>query len=190
MALPILLGAFGADYFDGRNLIPVFVPLIVVLAAGFAVRRAGWVGLALAGAFCLCSLIFTIEIDRLPRLQRENLRNAAKEVGTLHPGLAVVTIRFSGNEPLRYYLGARYPQGSLPPLREIDLVGSRQAAQRSAARLLGPTFHRVESKPVSYNFTLTRLRSDRPVRVPLAVLEQGALVGGGRYSSVLVEGSR
>ncbi len=190
VALPILLGAFGADYFDGRNLIPVFVPLIVVLAAGFAVRRAGWVGLALAGAFCLCSLIFTIEIDRLPRLQRENLRNAAKEVGTLHPGLAVVTIRFSGNEPLRYYLGARYPQGSLPPLREIDLVGSRQAAQRSAARLLGPTFHRVESKPVSYNFTLTRLRSDRPVRVPLAVLEQGALVGGGRYSSVLVEGSR
>ena len=66
LALPILLGAFGADYFDGRNLIPVFVPLIVVLAAGFAVRRAGWAGLALAGAFCLCSLIFTIEINACP----------------------------------------------------------------------------------------------------------------------------
>ncbi len=189
LALPILLGLLGADYFDGRNLIPVFVPLIVVLAAGFAVRRAGWAGLALAGAFCLCSLIFTIEIDRLPRLQREDLRNAAKEVGGLHPGLAVVTIRFSGNEPLRYYLGARYPQGPLPPLSEIDLVGSRQAADRSAGRLLPPAFHRVEQRPVSYNFTLTRFRAGRPVRVPLEVLEHGALVGGGRYSSVLVGGS-
>ena len=77
VALPLLLGAFGADYLDGRNLIPVFVPLIVVIAAGFGVQRAGRAGLALAGAFCLCSLAFTIEIDRLPRLQREDLRNAA-----------------------------------------------------------------------------------------------------------------
>jgi hypothetical protein len=28
------------------------------------------------------------------------------------------------------------------------------------------------------------------VRIPLRVLEQGTLVGGGRYSSVLVGGSR
>jgi len=190
IALPILLGAFGADYVDGRNLIPVFVPLIVALAAGLAVRRAGGVGLALAAAFCLCSLIFTIEIDRLPRLQRENLRNAAKEVGPLHPGLALVTIKFSGNEPLRYYLGARYPQGRLAALREIDLVGSKEAANHNARRLLPAAFHLVESKPVSYNFTLTRLRAGHPVRVALRVLEQGALVGGGRHSSVLIEGSR
>ncbi len=186
LALPILLGFLGADYFDGRNMIPIFVPLIIVLAAGFAVRRAGGAGLLLAGAFCLCSLIFTIEIDRLPRLQREDLRNAAKEVGALHRGVAVVTIRFSGNEPLRYYLAARYPQGPLPPLREIDLVGSKQAADRAAARLLPAAFRRVEQKPVSYNFTLTRYRSSRPLQVPLAVLGQGALVGGGRHSSVLV----
>ncbi len=188
LALPIALGALGADYFDGRNLIPVFVPLIIVLAAGFGVRGAGWAGLALAGAFCLCSLVFTIEIDRLPRLQREDLRNAAKQIGSLHPGLAVVTIKFSGNEPLRYYLDARYPHRSALQLREIDLVGSRQAAQRSAHQLLGPAFAVVESKPVSYNFTLTRLRSARPVAVRLARLERAALVGGGRYSSVLIGG--
>ena len=86
LALPILLGFFGADYFDGRNLIPVFVPLIIVLAAGFAVRRCRLAaGLALAGAFCLCSLVFTIEIDRLPRLQREDLRNAARKSGRFTP---------------------------------------------------------------------------------------------------------
>jgi Predicted membrane protein len=182
---PLVLGAFGADYFDGRNLIPVFVPLIVVGAAGFGVRRAGWAGLALAGAFCLCSLVFTIEIDRLPRLQREDLRNAANVLGPARADRAVVTIKYSGNQPLRYYLGARFAHGPLPPLREIDLVGSGIAAAKSARRLLPPAFHLVESRPVSYNFTLTRFRSPRPVRVPLRVLEQGALVGGGRYSSVL-----
>jgi mannosyltransferase len=185
LALPILAGAFGADYFDGRNLIPVFVPLIVVGAAGFGVRRAGWAGLALAGAFCLCSLAFTIEIDRLPRLQREDLRNAAKELGPARADRAIVTIHYSGNMPLEYYLGAHPAHGPLPPLREIDLVGSGIAAAKSARRLLPPAFHLVESRPVSYNFTLTRFRSPRPVRVPLRVLEQGALVGGGRYSSVL-----
>jgi mannosyltransferase len=190
VATPLVLGAFGADYLDGRNLIPVFVPLVVVLAAGFGVRRAGWAGLALAGAFCLCSLAFTIEIDRLPRLQREDLRNAAEELGPARPDRAIVTIKYAANQPLRYYLGARFAHGPLPPLREIDLVGSRIAARKSARRLLPPAFHQVESKPVSYNFTLTRFRSDRPVRVPLRVLEQGALVGGGRYSSVLIGGSR
>jgi len=179
----LALGLLGADYFDGRNLLPVFVPLTVVLGAGFGVRRAGRAGLALAASFCLCSLVFTLEIDRLPRLQREDLRNAAKEVGAPRAGVAVVTNKYAAGQPLRYYLGASPATGPLPPLREIDLVGSKRAA-RSAHRLL-PGFRRVESKPVSYNFTLTRLRSPRPIRVPLRVLEHGALVGGGRYSAVL-----
>jgi hypothetical protein len=185
VALPLLLGAFGSDYLDGRNLLPVFVPLIVLLGAGFGVRRAGWAGLALAGAFCLCSLVFTLEIDRLPRLQREDLRNAAHQIEPLRPDTAVVAIRYSGNQPLRYYLGAHFATGKLPPLREIDLVGSA-SAERSAAHLLPPAFHRVESKPVSYNFTLVRFRTARPISVPLRVLEQGALVGGGARASVLV----
>lgn len=185
VCLPLLLGAFGADYLDGRNLIPVFVPLIVLLGAGFGVRRAGWVGLALAGAFCFCALVFTIEIDRLPRLQREDLRNAARQIEPLRPDMAVVAIRYSGNQPLRYYLGARFAEGTLRPLREIDLVGSA-SAERAAAHLLPGAFRQVESKPVSYNFTLARFRTARPVSVPLRVLERGALVGGGARASVLV----
>jgi hypothetical protein len=186
VGLSLLLGAFGADYLDGRNLLPVFVPLIVLLGAGFGVRRAGWWGLALAGAFCLCSLVFTIEIDRLPRLQREDLRNAAQQIEPLRSDTAVVTIRYSANQPLRYYLGAHFATVKLPPLREIDLVGSASAEQ-SAGSLLPAAFHRVESKPVSYNFTLARFRAAHLVRVPLRLLEQGALVGGG--ASVIVRGS-
>ncbi|HEX8754190.1 MAG TPA: glycosyltransferase family 39 protein [Solirubrobacterales bacterium] len=185
VALPLLLAAAGSDYFDGRNMLPAFVPLLVLLGAGFGVRRAGRLGLGLAAAFCLCSLVFTLEIDRLPRLQREDLRNAAAEVGPLRPGKAVVTIRYAASQPLRYYLGGEFARGALPPLREIDLVGSGEA-ERHAARLLPPAFHRVGSKPVSYNFTLTRYRAPRPIRVPLRVLENGALVSGGGRASVLI----
>jgi mannosyltransferase len=186
VALPLLLGRLGADYLDGRNLIPAFAPLIVVLGAGFGVGRARSWGLPLAAAFCLCALIFTLEIDRLPRLQREDLRNAARQVGPLRAGMAVVTPRYSASEPLLYYLGADFATGPPPRLREIDLVGSRSAAERAAARLLPAGFHLVDAKPVSYDFTLSRYRAARPLRVPLRTLEQGALVGGGGRAAVLV----
>ena len=68
-------------------------------------RRLGG-ALAWPAAFCLCSLVFTIEIDRLPRLQREDLRNAADQIGPPRPGVAVVTIRYAASQPLLYYLGA------------------------------------------------------------------------------------
>lgn len=184
LGLPLLLALLGSDYVDGRNLIPVFVPLLILFGAGFGVRRAGLAGMGLAAAFCLCGLLLTIEIDRLPRLRREDLRNAAAEVGALERGKVVVANRYAAGWPLRYYLGA-HPAAKLPPLREVDLVGSRTAAEQHG-HLLPLAFHEVETKPVSYEFTLTRYRSSRPVRVPLALLERGALVGGGGRASVLV----
>lgn len=185
VALTLLGVAVGRDYLDGRNLTPAFVPLTILIGAGFGVRRAGSLGLALGAAFCLCSLLFAVEIDRLPRLQREDLRGAAAKIGPLAPGKAVVANRYAAGWPLRYYLGARAAVGALPPLREIDLVGSAAAARR-AGRILPPGFRRVASEPASYEFTLTRFRASRPLRVPLRVLGQGALVGGGGRSSVLV----
>jgi 4-amino-4-deoxy-L-arabinose transferase-like glycosyltransferase len=185
VAAPLVLGALGADYFDGRNTIAVFAPLIVVVAAGFAARRARWAGLAAAGAFCLCSLTFALAIDRLPRLQREDLRNAAAQIGAPRAGVAIVTDKYSANLPLRYYLGAHPARAPLPPLREIDLVGSRAAAEHNTRRLLPRSFQVAETKPVSYDFTLTRLRASRPTRVALSVLERGGLVGGGRDAAVL-----
>ncbi len=183
---PLFLGALGADYLDGRNLLPVFAPLILVVAAGFGVRRSSTGGIAAAAAFCLCSLVFTIEIDRLPRLQREDLRNAAHRIGAPRPGLAIVTIRYATSQPLVYYLGADVvKKGPLPPLREIDLVGSKLAADRNARRLLPRRFRRVGSEAVSYNFTLTRFRAASPQRVTLAQLQNGLLVGGGPNASVL-----
>ncbi len=185
---PLLLALAGSDYLVGRNMLPVFVPLIVLIAAGFGVRRAGIAGLGLAAGFCLAALAFTIQIDRLQKYQRENLANAAAAIGPAHGQRTVVAVRYFADWPLMYYLDAHRASGPLAPLREIDLVGSKGKADRYARRLLPRQFHRVESKPVSWNFTLTRFRSRRPVAVPLRILRQGRLVGGGRVASVLVQG--
>jgi 4-amino-4-deoxy-L-arabinose transferase-like glycosyltransferase len=183
IALALFAAAGGSDYFDARNLLPAFAPLVIVLGAGFGVARAGRAGLLAAASFCLCSLFYTLEIDRLPRLQREDLRHAAAVAGPLRPDAALVTQRYTANQPLRYYLGAEFAAVSPPPLREVILVGSAAAARR-AGRLLPRAFRRVGSQAVSYDFTLTRFRASRPARVPLRRLENGALVGG--PASVLV----
>ncbi len=188
LLLALLLAALGADYIDGRNLLPLFVPLTILLGAGFAARRAVPAGLALGAAFCLCALVFTLEIYRLPRLQREDLRNAAARVGTLRAGEVVVAPRYSAGQPLRYYLGARPATAPLLRLRTIDLVGSAAAARANAARLLPRAFRRTGAEAVSYDFTLTRFHSPHRVSVPLRTLESGALVGGGERASVLAAG--
>ncbi len=185
---PLLLALAGKDYLVGRNMLPVFLPLIVLIAAGFGVRRAGLAGLGLAAAFCLAGLAFTIQIDRSQRYQRENLANAAAKIGPARFPRAVVCVRYFADWPLMFYLDAHRASGWLPPLREIDLVGSASSANRYARRLLPRSFRRVGAEPVSWNFTLTRFRSAVPVTVPLRVLDQGRLVGGGPVASVLVGG--
>ena len=185
VGVPLVMAAVGPDYFNGRNLQPAMVPLLILIGAGFGVRRAGRAGLGLAIAYCACSLFFTLEIDRLPRLQREDLRNAAARVGPLHPGKAVVASRYASSKPLKYYLDAAVARRRLGPLREIDLVGSASAV-RHAGRLLPPAFELASTEPVSYEFTLARYRARRPVRVALELLQRGALVGGGADALVLV----
>lgn len=187
VVLTLLAAALGLDYVVGRNMLPLFIPLIVVLAAGFGVHRAGPAGLAVAGAFCLANLAFALEIDRLPKLQREDAANAAKQIGPPRRARAVVTLRFTLSWPLRYYLPhTRFAAGRLPRLSEIDLVGSGIAGAR-ADRLLPKAFKRVEFKQVSYNYTLTRFLATRPQRVPLGLLEHGRLVDGSPNATVLVE---
>ena len=187
VAGPLLLAAVGSDYFVGRNMLPVFVPLVILIAAGFGVRRAGAVGLGMAAGFCLAGLAFSIQIDRLARYQREDLANAARQIGPPRGTRAVVTVDNFADWPLMFYLHAQRARRPLPPLREIDLVGSASNAARYGGRLLPHRFRPVESEPVSWSFTLTRFRSAVSQSVPLRVLEQGRLVGSGRAAAVLVQ---
>lgn len=186
VGLPFLIGLVGTDYFNGRNSVPAWFPLFIFLAAGFGATRTRWAGPLLAGLAAALALAFTIDSFIQPRLQREDFRGIARKVGPPPDDGALVTIKFAANVPLRYYLELCPARGDLPPLRQIDLVGSADAIEANADRILPGSFRRVSIEPVSYNYTLARYVSRKAVPVPLRILRDGDLVGSRARASVLV----
>lgn len=186
VAIPFLVGLVGPDYFNGRNSVAAMAPLTVALAAGFGVVRSRLYGPAAGCLLAAFALAFSVDVFRQDRLQREDFRGIAGEVGVPGPEGAVVTIRYASNVPLRFYLGLCVAERGPLLLREVELVGSGEAARRDAREILPPAFRPVGSRAVSYNYTLTTFRAPRPVAVPLAQLESGALVGSGANASVLL----
>ena len=186
IGIPLLVGIVGPDYFNGRNSVGALAPLVVALAAGFGVERARWpapvAGCLLAGL----ALAFSIDVVRQERLQREDFRGIASELGVPPRGGAVVTIRYASNVPLMYYLDLCKAKAPTLVLREVELVGSGDAARLNARKILPEEFREVGSRVVSYNYTLTTWRAPRPTRVPLGLLESGSLVGSGANAAVLL----
>lgn len=186
IGIPLLVGLVGPDYFNGRNSVGALAPLLVVLAAGFGVERSRWFGPAAGCLLAALALAFTVDVFRQERLQREDFRGIAAEVGVPPRGGAVVTIRYASNVPLMYYLDLCKPRASVLTLQEVELVGSGEASRENAGRILPDEFRRKESRPVSYNYTATTFRAPRPVPVPLSLLESGSLVGSGANAAVLL----
>jgi len=184
---PIALSLVGPDYFLGRNVLVAFVPLTLVVASGFGARRAGGLGIAGTAALCLAMLAFVVEMNRAPRLQREDLRNAATAIGSPRGPRAIVTVNYFADVPLEYYLGAHRAAGGAGWFREIDVVGYGTPGRRDTSRLPA-AFRRVVVRPVTYNFTLTKFAAPRFYRIPIRKLSAGALVGVRGRAAVLVGG--
>jgi mannosyltransferase len=103
---PLLLAAFGADYVLPRNVIAVYVPVILAAAAGLA----GRLGLIGAAVICAVALAVNVEVATDVKLQRDDWRGAALALGRA-PETRVVTVTPPyDKKPLRLYAG------SLPPL--------------------------------------------------------------------------
>lgn len=186
VAIPFLVGLVGPDYFNGRNSVAAMAPLTVALTAGFGVERSRWFGPAAGCLLAALALAFSIDVFRQERLQREDFRGIASELGMPGPEGAVVTIRYAANMPLRHYLGLCVAGRGPLRLREVELVGSGEAGRRNALAILPRAFRPAGTRTVSYNYTLTTYRAPRPVEVPLGLLESGDLVGSGANASVLL----
>jgi hypothetical protein len=69
-------------------------------------------------------------------------------------------------------------------VQEIDVVGYGTPSA-ALVRQLDHGFKVVEKRPVTYNFTLTRLRAPRAALIPFAKLSNGKLVGTPGRAAVL-----
>jgi len=179
LAIPLVLAIAGADYFNTRNMLATWLPLMLVLAAGLGARRSGRTGLAATAGLCAIGLYVSIAVWVNPAYQRENNRGVARALGPATVPRALVITPVSATVPLQYYM---QPFRTTPfPVKEIDLVALPQRSSLfSGARpvKLAPQPHqppaggfRIVEQKQTPSYTLIRFRSDTPTTIlPPALL--------------------
>lgn len=188
VAAPLGLAAIGIDYFLPRNVIAAWVPLAVVVAAGFASPRAPRLGPALAAGLCAVLLAVDVAVALTPRLHREDWRHAARLIAPGRAPRAIVVVPGFSALALRHYRPGLRP---MPPggafVHEavaVILPGHRGAPV--------PDLRRLGLKPVAgqspARLALVRYRSPRPVRLSAQLLlTRRALPPGARDAVVLYQ---
>ena len=161
--LPLLAAAGGADFVIARNLVVALVPLIVLLAAGFA----GWgrAGVALAAGLALVSLAAILAVFTRPEFQRDDWRGAAEAIGPARGERALVVNPIAGAVALRVYLDGLEPYGEqFRPVDEIALVAVTERRPGETPHPPRPPSPRIPGfaladRRETDTFTLVRLRA-------------------------------
>jgi mannosyltransferase len=159
--VPLVATFAGADYLLPRNLIAVYVPVVLAVAAGLRGR------LGLAGAVVICAVALTVnlEVASDAKLQRDDWRGAAKALGKATETRVVIVTPDYAKKPLRLYAGS-LPE--LPPsgadVREVVIIDSARPPKDPAPP---PGFTEV-SRVRTPSYVLVRYRSQAPARVGAA----------------------
>jgi hypothetical protein len=165
LLLPLAAAVAGADFVIARNLIVALVPLVVLVAAGFA--ASGRAGLALAAGLGVVSLAAVLAVFARPEFQRDDWRGAAEAIGPASGERALVVNPLAGATPLGLYLEVEPWGERFRPVDEIDLVAVNERRPGETPRPPRPPnpeivgFELVK-RDESETFTHIRLRPDGP----------------------------
>jgi 4-amino-4-deoxy-L-arabinose transferase-like glycosyltransferase len=168
-AIPLALALLGADYLLPRNVIAVYVPLILVAAAGLAAvpRMPGIAGVAV---ICAVALVVNVEVATDAKLERDDWRGAATEVGSAQAVL--VTPDFHA-KPLRLYARGLEPV----PAQGVDVTQVATIAVGRPPKVSPPPPGFTEqSRTSTPSYVLTRYTAAAPQHLPAT---PGALVQKG-----------
>lgn len=117
-------GLAGVDYLNTRNMIEVWLLLLLVPAIGFTAPGAGRLGLAALTALCAIGLVAVVSVDLHRPYQRDDWRGAVRALGRAHGPRAILVTPANGVLPLQVYLPRAMPiQRSGAMVVEVDLVG-------------------------------------------------------------------
>ncbi|HWH20889.1 MAG TPA: glycosyltransferase family 39 protein [Solirubrobacterales bacterium] len=174
----------GKDYVVERNLLPALVPLAAVVALGLGASRARFAGMLVGVALCAYWLAFDVYVTQTPNLQRPDYRGVATALGPARVPRAIVSWRLAG-DPLRWYLGdgALRWYGGGEAVREVDLVGKRNVAERPAN--LPGAFHLAAVLRIN-RLTVARYVSSKPVLLWMHELD--ALQTGYATNTIVLDG--
>lgn len=159
--VPLVLAVAGSDYLLPRNLIAVYVPVVLVVAAGLS----GRLGLLGATAVCGVALIVNIEVMTDAKLQRDDWRGVARALGRpTEPRVVVVSPDYA-NKPLRLYAGSLLPLPAGTKVREVDVIVNGRPPHPGPA----PAGFEPAGTVTTASYTLTRYRSPEPTGVDVGL---------------------
>jgi hypothetical protein len=144
IAIPFLLALLGVDYFETRNLLPVWLPFMVVVAAGL-LAWGGRRGVAAVAVLAVLGAVAAISVDVTPNWRRDDWRGAARALGRSSELRAVVVTPGNGDVPLELYrhdLTAMAPGGI--SVQQIALVSMPRRASGSVHPPSPPRPHKLE----------------------------------------------
>ncbi len=205
--LNVLLIAGGVDNMITRNIIVLWIPLALVVAAGLGARRAGLLGIAVTAMLCVIGTVATIGVALDQMLQRPDWRLVAHATG---PGPApgapagrAILIQLDGNRlPLSLYLKKlEYVGHRSIVVDELDVVAMSSPQQNAcwwgAACNLIPSklspvlplagFSQVGPVLHANQFSIMRLRSSRPVRLTPRIVSRALTTTTLRHDAFLVQ---
>jgi mannosyltransferase len=186
LTLNLALVAAGIDDLITRNVIALWVPAALVLAAGLAARRAGALGLAATAVLCATGIAATIGVASDPRFQRPDWNAVAQVLGPRPPAgsfrRVILIQRYRDLLPLSLDLpGLHFLHGPGADVTQLDVVSISAprvplcwwgaACNLSPSSLQGsysiPGF-RVAWRRRAQQFAVVQLYARRPVDVTRA----------------------
>lgn len=125
LALPLAGAAVGSDYLIARNVLPLWLPALLVLAIAFCAARAPRPVVASAIALCVLWVAIDVVTAGVPKFEREDWRGAAATLGPARDARAIVVTPQPGRGPLRIYLSrtgdrVRELGGEPGPVARVD----------------------------------------------------------------------
>ncbi len=185
-ALTAIAALVGKDYVVERNLLPALVPLLAVVAIGFAVGSARRLGVFFAVALCAYWIAFDVHVTQTPNLQRPDFRTVTDALGPPGGRRAIVTWKLAA-DPVRYYLHDRAVRmyGGEERIREIAVLRKPLVTGQTVS--LPPSFHQV-GRVRADRLTLNVYYSKRPVPIQFDTLRN--LPTGFGEVAVLLDGGR
>ena len=167
--LPLMLSVAGLDFFAYRNLLVVWVLLLIAGAIVLGASDAGLASGATAGLILAFSFL-TIAVNLAPQLQRGDWRYAATALAHPRWRRLIVVSPFYDEGVFRIYVPeVGFARQSRVRVREIDLVGYRLPPGRQPPRV-APGFTVatvIDHQKLSFvRYLATRPRTVKVRRVP------------------------
>jgi mannosyltransferase len=206
VALELLLIAGGIDDMITRNVLALWVPAALVLAAGLGARRAGAFGLAGAAVLCATGVVAAVGVMSERNLQRPDWRGPARALGPrpaagASAGRAILVQHYRELLPLSLYVPGleSFPhRGSR--VSELDVISIAAPRVRlcwwgAACNLTGsqmqsaypiPGF-RIVSRTQAFQFTVLRMVTATPLRLTSQMVSRALTTTSLRRDELLIQ---